>query len=716
MTATLALSFQNCLYNNLNDEQRIAVDHYNGPLLVAAGAGAGKTGVLTRRIAKLLVTNEVDPYTLLISTFTVKAANEMKERLAELLYEAFAIDNHGKTFTDLGGKLQHDIKQEVQVNIINKMMIGTLHRCFGQILRTHIDYYKDPEGFRWTKRYAIVDPSDQMKMIRHIITKTLQLDPQYYSPKSVASSISRMKNGNIMPDDMNIPSGITGYGRRKLNQIYREYRKNLANENALDFDDMLMITARLLQQNADIRRHWHQRFRHILVDEYQDTNQCQFDVLRMIVFGDTTNPKKLDWNERSFFVVGDIDQAIYSFRGADYQIMLNFQQDFGDGIMTKDSQTMILLEKNYRSTNTIIQAANSLIANNSLRVDKVLEATRDKGAPILFKQFTSEDREAIWIANEIKTKIANDECNYKDIAVIYRNNSISRALESEFVRHNIPHIMLKGIRFFERREIKDLLGYLQFLDDPSSDASLLRVINTPKRGIGNTTLDKIKLYAHANDMCMWDVLSNADHLKNAIKRSNTGIQAFTSLIQGLKEFQAEHSLEDLLREIADRIHYSDYIDAISSHPDDASDRKTNVFELFAAVREHTQQANDHSIQGFLEAAALQLEAGSNSNDSNAVTLMTIHASKGLEYNQVILAGAEDNVIPSYRTLQTEDQEMLEEERRLFYVAMTRAKNALTITAATLRSNARGEQYPNSPSMFLFEIPQDYIAGDIARLF
>lgn len=713
---TITSSFSALLYNNLNPQQLQAVDHLHGPLLVAAGAGAGKTGVLTRRIAKLLVSNDVDPYNLLISTFTVKAANEMKERLSGLLQDAFALDNYSKPFEDLGAGLQYDIQKEIHTNVISRMMIGTLHRCFGQILRTHIDHYKDPEGFRWTKRYTILDPNEQYKVLRHIITKKFNLDVQHYNPRNVASSISKMKNANVLPGEMNIPSGITGYGRRKLREIYTEYRKDLATENALDFDDMLMIAARLLQQNADVRKHWHQRFKHILVDEYQDTNQCQFDVLRMIVFGEAVDSRQVDWSDRSFFVVGDIDQAIYSFRGADYQIMLNFQQDFGDGIMGKESKSMLLLEKNYRSTDTIIQAANSLIKHNQLRVDKVLESTRGKGHPIYVHQFRTEDKEADWIATQIKTLAESQEREYKDIAVIYRNNSISRALESEFVRNNIPHVMLKGIRFFERKEIKDILSYLQFLENPDNDASLLRIINVPKRGIGASTLDKIKLYAHEHSLSMWSVISDADHIKAAMPRTNTGIRKFVELMMSIETMVARNDLLNLVQDIVEVTHYFEYLDATASNVDDATERKSNVFELFAAIKKHVEETEDNGIQAFLEAAALQLEAGERSTDTNAVTLMTIHASKGLEFPQIILAGAEDNIIPSYRTLQTEDQEMLEEERRLFYVAMTRAKDDLTITSAVLRSNARGEQYPNPPSMFLQEIPQEYLAGDLTTLF
>lgn len=709
-------SFQDLLYQNLNEQQHQAVDHLYGPLLVAAGAGAGKTGVLTRRIAKLLVCNDIDSYSLLISTFTVKAANEMKERLSGLLQDAFALENYNKPFADLGGALQHDIQRDIHQNIINRMMIGTLHRCFGQILRTHIDHYKDPEGFRWTKRYSILDPNEQAKLIRHIVTKKFNLDVQHYNPRNILASISKMKNANVIPSEMNIPSGITGYGRRKLREIYSEYRKDLATENALDFDDMLMIAARLLRQNTEVRAHWHQRFKHILVDEYQDTNQCQFEVLRMIVFGDAIDSRAVDWSDRSFFVVGDVDQAIYSFRGADYQIMLNFQQDFGDGIMTKDSQSMLLLEKNYRSTDTIIQAANTVIKKNELRVDKVLESTRGKGAPIYFYQYRTEEQEAANIAKQIQDLIERDERQCKDIAVIYRNNSISRALESEFVRNNIPHVILKGIRFFERKEIKDILSYLQFLDDKDSDAALMRIINIPKRGIGAASLDKIKVYAHEHSISMWAVLIDEDHTKAALKRSNTSLQTFVKLIHQLDQELAHNNLVQLTHAVIDQTNYFEYLDATASTPDDALDRKSNVYELLAALKKHEEETQDHSITGFLEAAALQLEAGQRSSDSNAVTLMTIHASKGLEYAHVILAGAEDNIIPSYRTLQTEDQELLEEERRLFYVAMTRAKDALTITSAVLRSNARGDQYPNAPSQFLYEIPQEHLAGDLALLY
>jgi DNA helicase-2/ATP-dependent DNA helicase PcrA len=708
MTATL-VSPSSLILQGLNDQQLQAVNHTYGPLLVAAGAGAGKTGVLTRRIAMLLVDLEVDPRSMLVSTFTKKAADEMKERLNVLLCGVLAHQRHETTFTSLSRDHQRAIADVVREDYIKPMLIGTLHSCFGQILRKDIESYVDPEGLSWTRRYKIADSSDQAKIMREIVSKQLNLDPKIYSPRTIASQISRMKNNNVLPDDMIIPPGQEGRAKRVVFEAYKLYRRALAQDNTLDFDDILMVTARLLKQNETIRRYWHQRFRHLLVDEYQDTNTAQFDVLRMIATGqDQMGQGTVDWSDRSFFVVGDVDQAIYSFRGADYQIMLDFQKDFGDGLMTKDSQTMILLEKNYRSTQTIIHAANHLIQNNQFRVDKTLEPTRDKGEPIRFKQFAHEDREAEYIAKKIKQMVTDGECQYSDVAILYRNNSISRPFESEFVRRSIPHVMPKSMRFFERKEIKDLMAYLQFVDDQTSDSSLVRILGVPKRGVGDTTIEKLKLFAYGRDMSLWDLIHSPDQVKEALGRANKGLSEFVGMIQEIIAEKDDKTLVELLHGITERIEYTKYLQATAVNSDEAFERQGNVNELFNAIAQHVQDTADQSIAGFLEAAALQLEAGSKTEDSNSVTLLTIHGSKGLEFPIVFIAGVEDDIIPSYRALQTEDPEMLEEERRLFYVAITRAKNQLYLSAVKSRSNGYGGSFDKVPSMFLDEIPDDYI--------
>jgi DNA helicase-2/ATP-dependent DNA helicase PcrA len=388
--------------------------------------------------------------------------------------------------------------------------------------------------------------------------------------------------------------------------------------------------------------------------------------------------------------------------------MLDFQKDFGDGLMTKDSQTMILLEKNYRSTQTIIHAANHLIQNNQFRVDKTLEPTRDKGEPIRFKQFAHEDREAEYIAKKIKQMVTDGECQYSDVAILYRNNSISRPFESEFVRRSIPHVMPKSMRFFERKEIKDLMAYLQFVDDQTSDSSLVRILGVPKRGVGDTTIEKLKLFAYGRDMSLWDLIHSPDQVKEALGRANKGLSEFVGMIQEIIAEKDDKTLVELLHGITERIEYTKYLQATAVNSDEAFERQGNVNELFNAIAQHVQDTADQSIAGFLEAAALQLEAGSKTEDSNSVTLLTIHGSKGLEFPIVFIAGVEDDIIPSYRALQTEDPEMLEEERRLFYVAITRAKNQLYLSAVKSRSNGYGGSFDKVPSMFLDEIPDDYI--------
>jgi len=712
---TTATSLSDLITQGLNAQQLQAVSHVHGPLLVAAGAGAGKTGVLTRRIAKLLIQEDFDPGSFLVSTFTVKAANEMSERLVALLSDLISMRKHDQLWSVLPVENQQAITKEVRQDFVRPMLIGTLHKCFGQILRSHIEEYKDPTGLQWTNRYKIIDPTDQQRVYKDIIVKKMNLDVKIFNPRNIASSISKFKNSNLMPGDIHIPDGQQGRMRRVIRDIYTMYRQDLAAENALDFDDMLMIAARLLRQNLSIRLYWHNRYRHILVDEYQDTNQCQFDVLRMITAGEATTKEQVNWSNRSFFVVGDVDQAIYSFRGADYQIMLNFQEDFGDGTVSKESKTMILLEKNYRSTDTIIQAANHLIQHNQQRVDKVLESTRGKGCPIVFKSFSYEDLEAAYIADTVKDLVDSGKYQYSDIAILYRNNSISRCLESEFVSRNIPHILLKGVRFFERKEIKDLLSYLQFLDDQTSDAALMRIMGVPKRGIGPASIDKLKVFAYEHDMTLWDLLKSPDQMKECLGRKNKGLSSFITLMEVLFLQKEENDLVSLLRFIVTHIEYLEYLNVSAQNPDEATERKSNVFELINAVKDHVEQTNDNSISGFLEAASLQLESGKHNENNNAATLMTIHSSKGLEYPVVFLAAAEDDIIPSYRALQSEEMDLIEEERRLFYVAMTRAKDELMISSVRTRTNAYGEAYSKIPSMFLHEIPSTYLMGDLDRL-
>jgi DNA helicase-2/ATP-dependent DNA helicase PcrA len=507
---------------------------------------------------------------------------------------------------------------------------------------------------------------------------------------------------------MIIPEGAEGRSKRVVREAYVLYRKALADENSLDFDDILMLTARLLRQNQGIRRYWHSRFRHLLVDEYQDTNTAQFDVLRMIATGKDKHDKDTDWSDRSFFVVGDVDQAIYSFRGADYQIMLDFQKDFGDEIMTKESKTMILLEKNYRSTSTIIHAANHVIQHNQFRVDKILEPTRQKGDPIILRKYRNESQEASKITEQIQTLVNEEGVKYSDIAVLYRNNSISYPFESEFVRCSIPHVVLKGVRFFERKEIKDLMSYLQFIDDQTSDSDLIRILGVPKRGIGATSIEKLKTYAYANDMTLWDLFQSPEQVKIALDRTNKGIAEFTKMIKEIIELSTEKSVSELLRVIVDTINYNKHLSDSSNNTDEAFERQSNVTELFAAIDHHIMNTGDPTISGFLEAAALQLEAGQKASERDSVTLMTIHASKGLEYPIVFIAGVEDDIIPSYRALASGDREALEEERRLFYVAMTRAKNKLYLSAVAARPTGYGEVRPKDPSMFLDEIPEEYL--------
>ena len=433
----------------LNDAQRRAVDHHEGPLLVVAGAGSGKTRALTHRIAHLIGEHGADPAQILAVTFTNKAAREMKERLEVLLAQRLAQSQYGQPWSTLPPVDQRQLRSRIYREVTIELWIGTFHALFARMLRYDIDKFKDAEGLSWTKQFSIYDEADAQSLVKEIVTQELQLDPKRFEPKKTRWAISNAKNQGWLPDQLE--ANAEGQAGKLTADVYRRYRKALAANNALDFDDLLLLPVQLLQQNEQVRSYWHRRFRHVLVDEYQDTNRTQYDLIKLLVT-DGKDPQDVeDWSGRSVFVVGDADQSIYSFRAADFTILMGFQDDFGDQAPDDSTRTMVKLE-NYRSTATILEAANALIANNSERIDKVLRPTRGEGELITLTRCDDEIAEAEAVVHRFRTmEAANPELSWGDMAVLYRTNAQSRAIEESLVRWGIPYIVVGGLPFYDSR-------------------------------------------------------------------------------------------------------------------------------------------------------------------------------------------------------------------------------------------------------------------------
>jgi DNA helicase-2/ATP-dependent DNA helicase PcrA len=693
----------------LNDAQRRAVDHHSGPLLVVAGAGSGKTRALTHRIAHLISHHGVDPADLLAVTFTNKAAREMKERLELLLAQRLAQSQFGQPWSTLPPIEQRQLRSRIYREVIKDLWIGTFHALFARLLRFDIDKLKDAEGLSWTRQFSIYDEGDTQTLIKEIVTQELGLDPKRFEPKKVRWAISTAKNQGWLPDQMEARAeGLRG---RKEAEAYRLYRRALAANNALDFDDLLLLPVQLLQQNAEVRRYWHRRFRHVLVDEYQDTNRTQYELIKLLV-ADGRDPAVFDdWNGRSVFVVGDADQSIYSFRAADFTILMGFQDDFGDGATDDATRTMVKLEENYRSTATILEAANALIANNSERIDKVLRPTRGDGEPITLTRCDDEIAEAEAVVHRMRMlDAAHDELRWGDMAVLYRTNAQSRAMEESLVRWGIPYVVVGGLRFYDRREIRDMLAYLKLLVNPADTVSLLRVLNTPKRGIGKTTIERLTDAANQLGIPLWEVVSDAEAVRSLGGRSAKGLLQFHGLISDLQGRIQDAPPAELVQRVMEQSGY--LAELIAAGTDEAEDRRRNLNELVNAALQYQEENEEGSLDDFLASAALASDADSKDTEQDRVTLMTLHASKGLEFPVVFLAGMEQGLFPSYRSL--DDPAAMEEERRLCYVGITRAKERLFLSHASERRLWGGMREPAVPSVFLSELPEELVQGDIPR--
>ena len=693
----------------LNDAQRRAVDHHTGPLLVVAGAGSGKTRALTHRIAHLIGQHGVDPGELLAVTFTNKAAREMKERLETLLAQKLAQSQFGQPWSTLPPVEQRQLRSRIYREVIKELWIGTFHALFARLLRFDIDKFHDPEGLRWTRQFTIYDENDAQSLVKEIVTQELGLDPKRFEPKKVRWAISNAKNQGWLPEQME--ARAEGLRERKMAEAYRRYRHALAANNALDFDDLLLLPVQLLRQNEQVRHYWHRRFRHVLVDEYQDTNRTQYELIKLLVT-DGRDPEAFDdWGNRSVFVVGDADQSIYSFRAADFTILMGFQDDFGDGVSDDSTRTMVKLEENYRSTATILEAANALIAHNSERIDKVLRPTRGEGEPILLTRCDDEIAEAEAAVHRMRMlEAAHPELTWGDMAVLYRTNAQSRAMEESLVRWGIPYLVVGGLRFYDRREIKDVLAYLKLLVNPTDSVSLLRVLNVPRRGIGKTTIERLTDAAGQLGIPLWEVISDPEAVRSLGGRSARGLLQFHELISDLQRRAQDAPPSELVQRVMEQSGY--VAELIADGSDEAEDRRRNLNELVNASLQYQEENDEGSLEDFLSSAALASDADDKDNQSDRVTLMTLHASKGLEFPVVFLVGLEQGLFPSYRSL--DDPAALEEERRLCYVGLTRAKERLFLSHASERRLWGGMREPAMPSVFLSELPAELLQGDLPR--
>ena len=640
------------IYDTLNDKQREAVLCTEGPLLILAGAGSGKTRVLTHRIAYLIEECGVNPWNILAITFTNKAAGEMRERVDKIV--GFGSDS---------------------------VWVSTFHSTCVRILRRHIDL------LGYDTNFTIYDTDDQKSVMKDVI-RSLDLDPKIYKERTFLGVISHAKDELISPEEFMINAGLD-YKQQLYGRAYREYQLALKKNNALDFDDLIVKTVELFRSHPEVLDYYQERFKYIMVDEYQDTNTAQFKFVSLLA-----------QKYQNLCVVGDDDQSIYKFRGANIGIILNFEKVFPDA-------TVIKLEQNYRSTGNILYAANAVISNNIGRKDKRLWTQSEDGEGIYFRQFYNGYEEAEYVAEQIRKSVRQCDSRYQDHAILYRTNAQSRLFEEQFIRDNIPYRLIGGINFYARKEIKDLLSYLKTIDNGVDDLAVKRIINVPKRGIGLTTIDKVQKFANEHEMSFFEVLENADAISE-LGRSASKLKNFALTIQSFRAKAEELSLTELMEDILEVTGYRKELELEGT--DEADARIENIDELISKVTSYEDNCIDEppTLSGFLEEVALVADIDSVDDDENRVLLMTLHSAKGLEFPYVYLTGMEDGIFPSYMSIAAENpREEIEEERRLCYVGITRAMKKLTMTAARMRM-IRGENQFNAISRFMKEIPKDYL--------
>jgi DNA helicase-2/ATP-dependent DNA helicase PcrA len=693
--------------NHLNPSQQRAASHTQGPLLVVAGAGSGKTRTLTYRIANLILNCGVDPTNILAVTFTNKAAREMKERIEALFTQEQALAKHGCMYAELGEFEQRKLRSHVYHTYTKDLWIGTFHSLCARILRFDIDKFADSKGHIWQKNFSIFDDSDAQSLVKEIVTKQMNLDDKKYEPRSVRFAISNAKNRGWTPQQLE--ANEPGLRSRTIAQVYELYQERLATNNALDFDDLIFIPVQLFRQNPDVLNYWYRRFHHILVDEYQDTNRTQYELIRLLATNGAGR-KDHDWKGRSIFVVGDADQSIYSFRLADFTILMEFQQTFGDRLPDEQTQTMIKLEENYRSVANILEVANQLIENNTQRIEKTLRPTRPEGDKIILHRVSDEIDEAQYVCDRIRTVQTQIlDCHLGHFAILYRTNAQSRPFEDMLVRWNVPYHIVGGLRFYDRREVKDLLAYLRVLANPADTVSLLRVINTPRRGIGASTIERLVEASQALNLPLFQVLTDEATVKTVAGRSSKSVLVFADLMQKWMDLTSSRAATELIQGIITESGYAAELQAQGT--DEAADRLSNLQELVNAAIQFAEENEDNSLDAFLANAALASSLDDSPEDSKKVTLMTLHSAKGLEFPVVFLVGLEQGLFPGFRSIA--DPMQLEEERRLLYVGITRAQEKLFLTHAQER-RLYGSREPASPSQFLSELPKELLSGSSAN--
>lgn len=650
------------ILENLNQEQMQAVKHIKGPLLILAGAGSGKTRVLTSRIA-YLIKSGVRAKEILAVTFTNKAAKEMRARLSSILGE----------------------------ETVKYMWVGTFHSICGRMLRQDIDNFSFPSGKKLDKNFTIYDEQDSVGVIKNAIKK-LNLDDKIYAPKLVKSVISNAKNK--MQDANTFSTFARDFKSQNIAKIFDEYENSLNNNNAIDFDDMLMLAVKLLEKCPEVRKKYFERFEHVLVDEFQDTNTAQYSLIKMLY----TNLSDQHMENRSLCVVGDVDQSIYSWRGADFKIILNFRSDFPD-------TTIIKLEQNYRSTENILKAANAIIENNEERVDKVLYSQKGEGEKISYFEAQDEADEANYIARNVK----NAQQDFNKYAVLYRTNAQSRAIEEAFMAHSIPYKIYGGLKFYDRKEIKDIVSYLKLIYNSNDSQSFKRIVNVPKRAIGETTIKNLQDVSNEYDISLFETVGILDDIEGFNSKTKEKLKKFADLITSFQSAQKNYNLREFISLVIEKSGYLRELKEEKTPENEA--RIDNLQELVNVAGEFEPEDLNNILGEFLSQVALVSDIDGMETVSNNVTLMTLHAAKGLEFPIVFLAGLEEGIFPHQRTF-TSNSEM-EEERRLMYVGVTRAEETLYLSSAK-RRQMWGEYKYYNPSRFLQEIPENVLESSYSE--
>ena len=635
------------IYDTLNPMQKEAVLHTEGPLLILAGAGSGKTRVLTHRVAYLIDEKQVNPWNILAITFTNKAAGEMRERVDQLV--GFGAES---------------------------IWVSTFHSTCVRILRRHIEY------LGYNTNFSIYDSDDQKTLMKQVF-KAMDVDTKQFKERSVLGTISSAKDKLIGPEEFLLNAG-QDFRQRRIGEIYKEYQKRLRKNNALDFDDLIVKTVELFQNNSEILNYYQERFKYIMVDEYQDTNLAQFKLISLLAS-----------KYRNLCVVGDDDQSIYRFRGADIGNILSFEETF-------PGAKVIKLEQNYRSTQNILNAANGVIRHNRGRKDKTLWTANGEGELIRFKQFVTAREEADFVAREIRDSVYA----YQDQAVLYRTNAQSRLLEERCIFYNVPYRLVGGVNFYQRKEIKDILAYLKTIANGVDDLSVLRIINVPKRGIGATTMGKVTIFASEHGMSLYDALREARQIPGIGKAA----EKIGTFIGQMESFRAraqseDYTIQDLIEGIMDETGYQQELEAEGEV--ESQTRLENIEELVNKAVSYEEDSEHSTLDEFLEQVALVADIDNMDESENRVTLMTLHSAKGLEFPKVYLVGLEDGLFPSMMSINSDDKTDMEEERRLCYVGITRAKNELVITSARQRM-VNGETRYCKPSRFLEEVPGELL--------